>query len=56
MAAITKHSRDVNSDLVKQEIEKGRMGDRELAKKSGEVPPSKDGTESEGVTWGAAAG
>lgn len=28
----------VNQDLVRQEIEKGRMGDRELAKKPGETP------------------
>lgn len=48
---MTKHPRDVNPDLVKQEIEKGRMGDRELAKKPGETPPPKDGTESDGVTW-----
>ncbi len=48
---MTKDSRDVNPDLVKQEIEKGRMGDRELAKKPGEKPPPKDGTESDGVNW-----
>jgi hypothetical protein len=48
---MTKHPRDVNPDLVKQEIEKGRMGDRELAKKPGEAPRPRDGTESEGVTW-----
>ena len=48
---MTKNPRDVNPDLVKQEIEKGRMGDRELAKKPGEEPPPKDGTESEGTTW-----
>jgi hypothetical protein len=48
---MTKHPRDVNPDLVKQEIEKGRMGDRELAKKPGTAPPPRDGTESEGTTW-----
>ena len=48
---MTKHPRDVNPDLVRQEVEKGRMGDRELAKKPGESPPPKDGTESDGITW-----
>ena len=28
----------VNPGLVRQEVEKGRMGDRELAKKPGETP------------------
>ena len=46
---MTKHPRDVNPDLVRQEVEKGRMGDRELAKKPGEAPPPRDGTESDGT-------
>ena len=28
----------VNPDLVRQEVEKGRMGDRELARKPGQTP------------------
>lgn len=39
----------VNPDLVRQEIEKGRMGDRELAKKPGQTPDVAN--EGEGVVW-----
>jgi hypothetical protein len=39
----------VNPDLVRQEVEKGRMGDRELARKPGPAPDvANDG---EGVIW-----
>jgi hypothetical protein len=48
---MTKHPRDVNTDLVRQEVEKGKMGDRELAKKPGSPPPPRDATESEGPVW-----
>ena len=39
----------VNPDLVRQEVEKGRMGDRELARKPGPAPDVEN--EGEGVTW-----
>ena len=39
----------VNPDLVRQEIEKGRIGDRELAKKPGETPGAEN--TGEGVVW-----
>jgi hypothetical protein len=41
--------KQVNPDLVRQEIEKGRMGDRELAKKPGETPDVEN--KGEGVVW-----
>ena len=39
----------VNNDLVRQEVRKGRMGDRELGQKPGKTP----GTENtgDGITW-----
>ncbi len=43
---MTKSPREVNPDLVRQEVEKGRQGDRELAKKPG-VSPQKSGGEGE---------
>jgi hypothetical protein len=39
----------VNPDLVRQEVEKGRMGDRELSKKPGQTPDVEN--EGEGVVW-----
>ena len=39
----------VNPGLVRQEVEKGRMGDRELAKKKGETPDIAN--TGEGVEW-----
>jgi hypothetical protein len=35
--------RNVNDDLVRQEIEKGRMGDRALAGKPGRTPKHQGG-------------
>lgn len=46
---MTKNPRDVNPDLVQQQREKNRMGDRELAEKPGRTP--KQGTEGDGVIW-----
>ena len=43
------YPKKVNPDLVRQEIEKGRMGDRELAKKPGETPGVEN--DGEGVVW-----
>ena len=48
---MTKHPRDVNPDLVRQEAEKGRIGDRKLAQKPGKAPAPRDGSESEGAVW-----
>lgn len=39
----------VNPDLVRQEVEKGRMGDRDLAKKPGPAPQS--GETEEVAVW-----
>jgi len=39
----------VNPHLVRQDIEKGRMGDRELAKKPGQTPDIAN--EGEGLVW-----
>ena len=39
----------VNPDLVRQEIKKGRMGDRELAKKPGHKPAVEN--DGDGVVW-----
>jgi len=41
--------KQVNPNLVRQEIEKGRMGDRDLAKKPGETPEVEN--DGEGVVW-----
>jgi hypothetical protein len=48
---MAKDPKQVNPDLVRQEIEKGRMGDRELEKKPGESPGSGFSEESEGIVW-----
>ena len=40
----------VNPDLVRQEIEQGRKGDRALAKKPGQTP-RRSGGEGEGAVW-----
>jgi hypothetical protein len=39
----------VNPDLVRQEIRKGRIGDRDLAKKPGQTPDVEN--EGDGVVW-----
>jgi len=39
----------VNPDLVRQEVEKGRVGDRELARKPGKVPETEN--DGEGAEW-----
>lgn len=39
----------VNPDLVRQEVEKGRVGDRDLAKKPGPTPQT--GDDDEGAIW-----
>jgi hypothetical protein len=39
----------VNPDLVRQEVEKGRIGDRDLAKKPGQTPAVEN--DGEGVVW-----
>jgi len=41
--------RKVNPDLVRQEVEKGRIGDRELAKKPGQAPEVEN--DGDGVVW-----
>lgn len=50
---MTKNPRDVNPDLVKQEVEKQRMGDRDLAKKPGETPQRRPAgaTDDNGPVW-----
>lgn len=40
----------VNPDLVRQEIEKGRMGDRSLSKKPGETPAVENGGDDD-IIW-----
>ena len=39
----------VNPDLVRQEVRKGRMGDRELARKPGKTPGTAN--TGEGIIW-----
>jgi hypothetical protein len=46
---MAKDPKDVNPDLVRQEVEKGYVGDRELAKKPGKTPEIEN-TE-EGAVW-----
>ena len=46
-----KDPKQVNPDLVEQEIEKGRIGDRDLAKKPGEPPDTGFSEEDEAVVW-----
>jgi hypothetical protein len=41
--------RKVNPDLVRQEVEKGRIGDHDLAKKPGPPPDVDNG--GEGAVW-----
>ncbi len=50
---MTKTPRDVNPDLVRQGVEKQRMGDRDLAKKPGETPQRRPAgtTEDTGPVW-----
>ena len=44
-----KSQKQVNPDLVRQEIEKGRIGDRDLAKKPGETPDTGFSEEDEAI-------
>ena len=46
-----KNPKQVNPDLVEQEIEKGRIGDRDLAKKPGETPDTGFSEEDEAIVW-----
>ena len=46
---MAKDPKDVNPDLVRQEVEKGRVGDRALARKPGKVPEIEN--DGEGVVW-----
>lgn len=46
-----KDPKQVNPDLVRQEIEKGRIGDRELDKKPGETPDTGFSEEDEAIVW-----
>lgn len=45
-----KSQKQVNPDLLRQEIAKGRMGDRDLAKKPGETPET-GFSEDEAIVW-----
>ena len=46
---MAKDPKDVNPDLVRQEVEKGRVGHRALARKPGKVPEIENDGES--VVW-----
>ena len=46
-----KNQKQVNPDLVRQEIEKGRMGDRALEQKPGAEPDIGFSEEAEGIVW-----
>jgi hypothetical protein len=49
---MAKDPKQVNPDLVKQEIEKGRIGDRGLAQKPGVTPDTGfSEEESEDIVW-----
>ena len=48
---MAKDPKQVNPDLVRQEIEKGRMGDREEEKKPGESSGTGFSEEREGIVW-----
>lgn len=50
---MTKNPRDVNPDLVRQEVEKQNMGDRKLARKPGETPQRRPAgvTDDSGPVW-----
>ena len=48
---MTKNPRGVNPDLVRQEVEQGRKGDRELAKKPGVTPRKHGGEGQGGAEW-----
>ena len=48
---MAKDPRQVNPDLVRQEIEKGRIGDRDLARKPGETPDTGFSEEDEAIVW-----
>ena len=46
---MAKDPKDVNPDLVRQEVEKGRVGDRDLAKKPGKIPETEN--DGEDAVW-----
>lgn len=46
-----KDPKQVNPDLLRQEIEKGRIGDRELDKKPGETSDTGFSEEDEAIVW-----
>ena len=46
-----KSQKQVNPDLVRQQVEKGRIGDRDLAKKSGETPDTGFSEADEAIIW-----
>ena len=48
---MAKDPKQVNPDLVEQEIEKGRIGDRDLAQKPGETPDTGFSEEDETIVW-----
>ncbi len=49
---MAKRPKQVNPDLVRQEVEKGRMGDEELQRKPGETPGTGFAEEmAEDIVW-----
>jgi hypothetical protein len=46
-----KNPKQVNPDLVRQEVEKGRIGDRDLARKPGETPDIGFSEADEAIVW-----
>ena len=46
-----KDSKQVNPDLLRQDIEKGRIGDRALERKPGETPDTGFSEEDEALVW-----
>ena len=46
-----KDPKQVNPDLLRQEIEKGRIGERDLARKPGETPDLGLSEEDEALVW-----
>ena len=46
-----KRRKQVNPELVQQEIDKGRIGDRDLAQKPGFTPDTGFSEEGEAIVW-----
>ena len=46
-----KNQQQVNPDLVRQQVEKGRLGDRDLARKPGETPDTGFSEADEAIIW-----